>query len=190
MVMLMVNLLQAGQTTQEFFSDVIFSQNVKTQTKHFNMTFLKAEDFWQVLKNKGIRSKAEEHVNLREFLQLNKSNPGLILLKNIRKTLEQMSENEAFMDAIQEDVLSNEEQQREEEAMARIERGEDLSEDDYRINHESKLETVKEGNETYAMTTHDKGNILALSGSVMPRNSDGLDNTNTASMGNTASVGQ
>ena len=32
------------------------------------MTFLKAEDFWQVLKNKGIRSKAEEHVNLREFL--------------------------------------------------------------------------------------------------------------------------
>ena len=70
--------------------------------------------------------------------------------------------------------------------MARIERGEDLSEDDYR---ESKLETVKEGNETYAMTTHDKGNILALSGSVLPRNSDGLDNTNTASMGNTASVG-
>ena len=100
-----------------------------------------------------------------------------------------MSENEAFMDAIQEDVLSNEEHEREEEAMARIERGEDLSEDDYRINQESKLETVKEGNETYAMTTHDKGNILALSGSVMPRNSDGLDNTNTASIGNTASVG-
>ena len=52
------------------------------------------------------------------------------MLKNIRKTLEQMSENEAFMDAIQEDVLSNEEQEREAEAMARIERGEDLSDDD------------------------------------------------------------
>ena len=39
------------------------------------------------------------------------------------------------------------------------------------------------------MTTHDKGNILALSGSALQnRNSEGLDNTN--SMGNTASVNQ
>ena len=42
-----------------------------------------------------------------------------------------MSENEAFMEAIQEDVLSNEEKENEEEALARIERGEGLSEDDY-----------------------------------------------------------
>ena len=32
------------------------------------MTFLKAEDFWQILKDKGIRSKVDEHANLREFL--------------------------------------------------------------------------------------------------------------------------
>ena len=118
-------------TTQEFFQDVIFEQNVKTKTRHFSMIFLKAEDFWQVLKDKGIRSKTSEHPNLREFLQLNKDNPGLLLLKNIRKTLEQMSENEAFMEAIQEDVLSNEEKENEEEALKRIERGEGLSDDDY-----------------------------------------------------------
>ena len=55
-------------TTQEFFQDVIFEQNVKTKTRHFSMVFLKAEDFWQVLKDKGIRSKTSEHPNLREFL--------------------------------------------------------------------------------------------------------------------------
>ena len=32
------------------------------------MTFLKSEDFFRVLQEKGIRSKANEHENLREFL--------------------------------------------------------------------------------------------------------------------------
>ena len=72
------------------------------------MTFLKSEDFFRVLKEKGIRSKETEHPNLREFLQLSANNPQLLLLKNIRKALEQMSENEAFMSAIQEDVLMSE----------------------------------------------------------------------------------
>ena len=52
------------------------------------MTFLKAEDFFRVLQEKGIRSKNAEHPNLREFLQLSTNNPQLLLLKNIRKTLE------------------------------------------------------------------------------------------------------
>lgn len=47
------------------------------------------------------------------------------MLKNIRKTLEQMSENEAFMAAIQQDVLTGEEQAMEEEEMARIAEGHD-----------------------------------------------------------------
>ena len=72
------------------------------------MTFLKSDDFFRVLEEKGIRSKETEHPNLREFLQLSANNPQLLLLKNIRKTLEQMSENEAFMSAIQEDVLMSE----------------------------------------------------------------------------------
>lgn len=74
------------------------------------MTFLKSEDFFRVLQEKGIRSKPNVHENLREFLQLNAENPNLLLVKNIRKTLEQMSENEAFMAAIQEDVMMGEEE--------------------------------------------------------------------------------
>ena len=68
MVMLMVNLLQESMTTEQFFQEVIFKQNVKTKTKHFTMTFLKSADFFRVLKEKGIRSKDTEHPNLREFL--------------------------------------------------------------------------------------------------------------------------
>ena len=79
---------------------MIFEQNVKTKTKHFTMIFLKSEDFFKVLKEKGIRSKDTEHENLRQFLQLNDENPNLLLLKNIKKTLEQMAENEPFMQAI------------------------------------------------------------------------------------------
>ena len=41
-----------------------------------------------------------------------------------------MSENEAFMAAIQEDVLMGEDKVREEEELAKIERGEDLSSND------------------------------------------------------------
>ena len=81
------------------------------------MTFLKAEDFFRVLQEKGIRSKATEHPNLRAFLQINEENPQLLLLKNIRNTLEQMSQNEAFMAAISEDVLASEKQEEEELAM-------------------------------------------------------------------------
>ena len=55
-------------TTQEFFLDVLFEQKVKTKTRLFTMMFLKSDDFFRVLKEKGIRSKDTEHPNLREFL--------------------------------------------------------------------------------------------------------------------------
>lgn len=55
------------------------------------MLLIEAEDFFRVLRDRGIRKKNKEHPNLREFLQLNAENSNLLLLKNIRKTLELMS---------------------------------------------------------------------------------------------------
>ena len=75
MIMLMVHLLQQNMTTQEFFADVLFEQKVKTKTRLFTMTFLKSDDFFRILQEKGIRSKNAEHANLREFLQLSTNNP-------------------------------------------------------------------------------------------------------------------
>ena len=74
------------------------------------MDIMNAEDFFRVLQEKGIRSKAKEHPNLKEFLQLSPNFPDLIVVKNIKKTLEQMAENEAFMEAIREDVMAGEEE--------------------------------------------------------------------------------
>jgi len=71
---------------------------------------MNADDFFRVLQEKGIRSKAKEHPNLKEFLQLSPNFPDLIVVKNIKKTLEQMAENEAFMEAIREDVMAGEEE--------------------------------------------------------------------------------
>ena len=113
MVTLMVHLLQTDMTTQDFFSEVIFEQNVKTKSKQFVLHLINADDFFRVLQQKGIRSKSTEHENLREFLQLNAENPNLIVVKNIRKALEQMAENEAFMEAIEKDVLMEEQQEQE-----------------------------------------------------------------------------
>ena len=96
----MIHMVQEDITTQQFFEDVIFEQDVKTKKRAFSMLFLKSEDFFRVLQEKGIRSKNKEHPNLREFLQLNEQNSNLILVKNIKTTLEQMSENEQFMAAI------------------------------------------------------------------------------------------
>ena len=42
---------------------------------------------------------------MKEFLQLSPNFPDLLVLKNIRKTLEQMAENEEFMEAIREDMM-------------------------------------------------------------------------------------
>ena len=166
MVMLMLYLLNQDMTTQEFFEEVIFEQNVKTKTKHFTMIFLKSEDFFRVLKEKGIRSKDTEHENLRQFLQLNDENPNLLLLKNIKKTLEQMAENEPFMQAIQEDVMQHEQEEQEEmeagmqEAagmLAKMEDAREASDDDDEYEEDrKKLDTVREGNETNAVSTNDK----------------------------------
>ena len=189
MVMLMLYLLNQDMTTQEFFQDVIFEQNVKTKTKHFTMIFLKSEDFFRVLKEKGIRGKDTEHENLRQFLQLNDENPNLLLLKNIKKTLEQMAENEPFMQAIQEDVMQHEQEEAEQDDLDRDEDGgrgklledqrEKVSDDDEYEEDQKKLDTVREGNETNAVSTNDKKLVSSsANGLAALRDVDELDGSN------------
>lgn len=118
MVMLMLHLLDQNMTTQEFFAEVTYQQSVQSKTKHQTLDILKAEDFFRVLCERGIRKKDTEHQNLKEFLQLSANHPHLLVLKSIKRTLEQMAENERFMDAIREDIMRGEEQAREEAALA------------------------------------------------------------------------
>ena len=52
------------------------------------MLLLESKDFFRILMEKGIRSKDTDHANLREFLQLNPEHSNLLLVKNIKNTLE------------------------------------------------------------------------------------------------------
>lgn len=105
----MLYLLEQNISTADFFQDVIYQQNVKSKTKQQTIEIMNSEDFFRVLCERGIRKKPTENANLKEFLQLSPNFPNLIVVKNIKKTLEQMADNEAFMEAIREDVMAGEE---------------------------------------------------------------------------------
>lgn len=109
MVMLMLFLLENNISADEFFEPVIYQQNVKSKNKAQVLEIMKSEDFFAILQERGIRSKATEHQNLKEFLQLSAQHPDLLALKSVKKTLEQMAENEDFMDAIREDIMAAQE---------------------------------------------------------------------------------
>lgn len=68
MVMLMLYLLENNITTAEFFKEVVYQQNVKSKNKQQTLDILKAEDFFRVLQERGIRKKNNKHLNLQSFL--------------------------------------------------------------------------------------------------------------------------
>lgn len=106
MVMLMLFLLENEMTTAQFFEPVVKPQKVQSgKGKTITLEVLRAKDFFRLLQERGIRKKDTEHANLKEFLQLSPQYPDLLVLKNIRKTLEQMAENDEFMEAIREDLM-------------------------------------------------------------------------------------
>ena len=111
MVMLMLYLLENNATCEEFFAPAIYQQNVKSKNKQQVLDIIKSKDFFSLLQERGIRKKNNEHENLKVFLQLSASFPDLLVLKTIRKTLEQMAENEDFMEAIREDMMAMEQEE-------------------------------------------------------------------------------
>lgn len=111
LVMLMLYLVNNEKTTADFFADVVYQQNIKTKTKTQTVDIMKSEDFFRVLQEQGIRKNNNVHANLATFLQLSPKFPDLVVLKSIKRTLEQMASNEQFMAAIQEDLLYGEEQE-------------------------------------------------------------------------------
>ena len=55
-------------STAEFFQDVIYQQNVKSKTKQQTLEIMNSQDFFRIMCEKGIRKKAAEHQNLKDFL--------------------------------------------------------------------------------------------------------------------------
>jgi hypothetical protein len=68
MVMLMLFLLENNMTTVQFFEPAIYQQNVKAKNKQITLDVIKTDDFFTLLKERGIRKKDKEHTNLKDFL--------------------------------------------------------------------------------------------------------------------------
>lgn len=106
MAMLMLYCIKHDKTAHQVFEEYVFQQNIKTKSdKHQTVELIQADHFYKVLFEAGIKGDEEEHHNLQEFLQLSQNFPDLLQLKQIRRTLEAMQENEKFMAAIEEDLM-------------------------------------------------------------------------------------
>jgi hypothetical protein len=57
MVMLMLFLLENNMTTVQFFEPAIYQQNVKAKNKQITLDVIKTDDFFTLLKERGIRKK-------------------------------------------------------------------------------------------------------------------------------------
>jgi hypothetical protein len=64
----MLFLLENNMTTVQFFEPAIYQQNVKAKNKQITLDVIKTDDFFTLLKERGIRKKDKEHTNLKDFL--------------------------------------------------------------------------------------------------------------------------
>ena len=76
---------------------------------------MRATDFFDLLKEHGIRKKSSEHTNLKQLLMLDETQTELLNVDTIKRVLEQMAENEDFMEAIREDIMAAEQDGRNQE---------------------------------------------------------------------------
>lgn len=79
------------------------------------MPLVKAEDFYNILYQTQIRPEETQVENLSVYLQLSPSFPELFKIKQITKTLDAMQQNEKFMQAIQDDLAEDMENDAEDE---------------------------------------------------------------------------
>ena len=81
LTLLMMKITEQDVTVQDFFIEDCFLQQVANKGKKFTMTLIKAEDFFRVIKDKGVRSNYLAHDNLQQFLQLSAKFPNLLKIK-------------------------------------------------------------------------------------------------------------
>lgn len=96
----MLALMELNVSLYDFFDGVIYEQLVKTKTKQNVVEIVNSKDFFEMLQARGVRKKANEHENLKKFLQLDANYPHLLMLKKIAKALDEMAKNEELMSGI------------------------------------------------------------------------------------------
>jgi len=98
---LMLALIELEVSLYDFFDGAIYEQMVKTKTKENKIELINSKDFFEYLQKRGVRKKANEHENLKKFLQLDNNYPHLLQFKRLVKALDEMAKNEDLMAEIQ-----------------------------------------------------------------------------------------
>lgn len=80
-----------------------------------------SENFFKVLHDKGITEDEKEYANLRKYLQLDPETPTLMLVRNIRKALEILREEDSMLE---DEINAGDLKLQEEKILAQIEAGE------------------------------------------------------------------
>lgn len=97
MAKLMLALMELDIPLYDFFEGAIYEQPVKTKKQQKSVEIINENNFYSLLKERGVRKKDTPHANLSHFLQLDQTYPDLLMLKRIAKTLDEMSKNDELM---------------------------------------------------------------------------------------------
>ena len=103
----MLALIELEVTLYDFFEGAIYEQQVKNKTKQKKVELISSKDFFEYLQKRGVRKKANEHLNLKKFLALDNNYPNLLMFSKLVKALDEMAKNEDLMAEIQAAALED-----------------------------------------------------------------------------------
>ena len=102
----------------EIFGEVVYQQAIKTKKKQITVDLINSSDFFAVLHKMGIKTDQSPHLNLQDFLCLDKNYRQKIYVKKLGDAMEEFAANEdlrMFAHQCYEHMLADEEAYEEEE---------------------------------------------------------------------------
>jgi len=78
----------------DLFGNSIYKQDVEIDGKQLQIDLINSNDFFEVMRSIGINTESKEHENLKKFLSLDASYPDKLLVKKLKKGIEEFAVNE------------------------------------------------------------------------------------------------
>lgn len=85
-------------TFHDLFSDSIYRQEIQVDTEQLEIDLINSESFFNVLNSIGISMEKQEHENLKAFLCIDPEYPNKLVVKKLKRTVEEFSSNKELRD--------------------------------------------------------------------------------------------
>eukprot|EP00826_Nyctotherus_ovalis_P063559 TRINITY_DN9323_c0_g3_i1.p1 TRINITY_DN9323_c0_g3~~TRINITY_DN9323_c0_g3_i1.p1 ORF type:complete len:302 (+),score=122.05 TRINITY_DN9323_c0_g3_i1:24-908(+) len=85
-------------TFHDLFSDSIYKQEIQVDTEQLEIDLINSESFFNVLNSIGIKMEKQEHENLKAFLCIDPEYPNKLVVKKLKRTIEEFSNNKELRD--------------------------------------------------------------------------------------------